>query len=173
MEIRRCRTEEIEKTGAFYDSVVLWLTEHVNYPKWVYGIYPSTDFVKEMTEDESQYVCLKDGRLCGAFVLNEDPQGKYQKGSWETYVPDGSYLVMHAVAVDQEMAGQGIGTEIIRFCEEKAKAGGYKALRIDVVPENTPAKEFYLKNGFRYAGDCDLERGIDGIPVFSLYEMNM
>lgn len=35
-----------------------------------------------------------------------------------------------------------------------------------------PARKLYEKNGFTYAGDVDLERGIEDIPVFSLFKLN-
>lgn len=173
MEIRKSLRSEIEDIGAFYDAVVAYLDEHINYPKWIYKVYPSSDFAREMTEEGSQYVCLDDGKIVAAFVLNLDPQGSYQKAVWKRDLPDGSYLVMHAVAVDQDLSRRGIGSEIIRFCRKKAEEEGYEALRVDVVPENTPARSLYEKNGFEYAGDWDLERGIEGIPYFSLYEMNL
>lgn len=80
MRIEKCRKEDVAHIGAFYDRVVLWLDNHINYPKWMYK-------------------------------------------------------------------------------------GG------DIVPGNAPAKRLYEKNGFRYAGTFDLERGIGHIPVFSLYEL--
>lgn len=65
-----------------------------------------------------------------------------------------------------------ICTKIIRFCVNKAKAEGFRALRVDIVPSNAPARKLFEKNGFTYAGDTDLEMNIEGIPLFSLYELN-
>ena len=66
----------------------------------------------------------------------------------------------------------GLGSEIIHFCIDKAKSQGYKAIRLDVVPNNYPARILFEKNGFTYAGDVDLELKIGNIPYFSLYELN-
>ncbi len=63
-------------------------------------------------------------------------------------------------------------SEIIRFCIDLAKSEGYKAIRVDIVPDNYPAKMLFEKNGFDYAGDVDLELNIGNIPAFSLYELN-
>ncbi|MCR5322467.1 MAG: hypothetical protein K6E85_04275 [Lachnospiraceae bacterium] len=41
MKIRKALETDIVSTGAFYDRVVSWLDDHVNYPKWTYGVYPS------------------------------------------------------------------------------------------------------------------------------------
>ncbi len=38
--------------------------------------------------------------------------------------------------------------------------------------ENLPAVELYRSRGFRSAGKSDLQRGLDFIPIFELYELN-
>ena len=61
---------------------------------------------------------------------------------------------------------------MVEFCIQYAKDKNYKGLRLDVVPDNIPAKRLYENCGFQYVGDVDLERGIEAIPVFSMYEFN-
>ena len=170
VEIRKCREADVPRTGAFYDAVVAWLDGHVNYPRWVRGIYPSERTVRAASEAGEQYICESGGRIVGAFVLNTDPQGRYEKAAWSRDLPEGSYLVLHALAAAPEERRKGVASEIIRFCTEKARKQGFLALRADVVPGNVPARRLFEKNGFSCAGDADLERGIEGIPVFTLYE---
>lgn len=171
MRIEKCRAEDVERIGAFYDRVVFWLDRHINYPQWMYKVYPSEAAVRDNTKTGRQYVCMDGQEVVGAFVLNDDPQGNYQKGNWTQDLPDGEYLILHALAVAPERQGQGIGSKVVRFCAEQTKSEGYKALRVDIVPGNDPAKTLYEKNGFRYAGTFDLERGIEHIPEFCLYEL--
>ena len=172
MIIRKCMEEDISAAGDFYDRVVSWLDDHINYPKWVYKIYPSVMTVTERTAAGEQYLCMDAEEIIGAFVLNTDPQGDYQKGNWKKEIPEGSYLVLHSLAIAPETHGKGLASEVIRFCVKKAKEEGRGALRVDIVPGNLPARKLYEKNGFTWAGDADLGRGIEGIPVFSLYEKN-
>ena len=170
--IRKCHAEEIVLVGEFYDQLVLWLDEHINYPKWIYRVYPSEAFVREMTEAGEQYVCTYGENIIAAFVLNTDPQGNYQNGGWSRDLPDATYMIIHAMAITPHLQRRGIGAEILRFCSETAKSAGYKALRVDIVPENRPARRLYEKNGFIHAGDADLDRGLEHIQQFSLYELN-
>lgn len=44
---------------------------------------------------------------------------------------------------------------IVMWLDETRKAG-FRALRVDIVPGNLPAKKLYEKNGFQYVGDTDL-----------------
>lgn len=171
-QIRKCGTADIKAAGEFYDRVVKWLDEHINYPKWVYRVYPSESYAGEMTKAGSQYLCTDGGKITGAFVLNADPMGDYGRVSWSEDLREGEYMIVHAMAVDPCLHGQGMASDMLRFCEEKAREDGYKALRLDVVPDNIPARRLFEKNGFVYAGDADLGRGYDEIPVFSLYELS-
>ena len=82
-------------------------------------------------------------------------------------------MVIHALAVDPTMQRKGMGTEIIRYCVKKAKAEGYKTVRADIDMTNKLSRRMFEKNGFRYIGDVDLDRDVEGIPAFSLYELNL
>ena len=172
VEIRKCLEADIARTGQFYDGVVLWLNEHVNYPRWIYGVYPSEQSVRTMADDVTQYICTDGESILGAFALNARPQGSYQKAQWMRELADGAYMVLHALAIDPGMQHHGLGTDIIRFCLDKARSEGYKAIRVDIVPTNVPARRLFEKNGFIYAGDVDLELNIGNIPAYSMYEYN-
>ena len=132
---------------------------------------PSESSVRAMAG--AQYICVRGETILGAFALNAEPQGCYQKARWSRDLPDGAYMVLHALAIDPQSQRQGLGTEMIRFCADKAKAEGCQAIRIDVVPTNIPARRLFEKNGFVYVGDVDLELPIGDIPAFSMYELNL
>ena len=105
-----------------------------------------------------------------AFVLNEDPQGNYEKVIWNKELSRGEYMVCHTLATSSQVYGKGIGKQMVEYCIQYAKSRGYRAVRLDVVPDNIPARKLYEKCGFVYVGDVDLERGIEAIPEFSMYE---
>ena len=171
--IRLCNEAEIAEVGLFYDSVVKYLVEHINYPKWMYKEYPSEPFVRDMTMAQCQYVCRIDGQIVAAFALNDDPEYEYRNVKFSKTLAHGEYLTIHALAVATEWQGQGIGKQIVNFCINFAQEHCYKAIRLDVVPTNYPAKKLYEQCGFVYLGDIDLERGYEHIPLFSMYELNL
>lgn len=173
MIIRLCTPKDIPTVGNFYDCVVKHLDDHVNYPKWTYKVYPSEGSVREMTEKGCQFVCLENNEIVGAFVLNEDPQGAYGNAVWSNSLSLGDYMVCHALAIAPSLQGTGIGKKIVEFCIAYAKRHAYKALRLDVVPDNVPARKLYEKCGFTYVGDVDLKRDLADIPLFSMYELNL
>ena len=173
MSIQKCSQSDIERVGEFYDSVVKYLVEHTNYPQWMYKIYPSAPFVRDMTAVGCQYVCLSDGQIVAAFALNDDPECEYRNVQFSRRLSHGEYLTIHALAVATDLQGRGIGKQIVEYCVDFARKLGYKAIRLDVVPTNYPAKKLYEKCGFHCLGDVDLERGYEHIPLFSMYELNL
>ena len=48
MRIRKCTEQDVPDAGAFYDQVVMRLDHHVNYPKWLHGVYPSEESVRNL-----------------------------------------------------------------------------------------------------------------------------
>ncbi|MCO6024894.1 GNAT family N-acetyltransferase [Prevotella cerevisiae] len=172
-KIRKCEVQDVPAVGGFYDRIVYDLVHHINYPQWMYKVYPSVGSVKEDVATGNQFACYDGDRICGAFVINSDPKGSYGKARWKRQLKQGQYLVIHSLAADDKQLHQGIGSAMVRYCIDYAKRHGFQAIRLDVVPDNTPARRLYEKFGFCYAGDVDLERGITTIPSFSMYELNL
>ena len=172
MEIRKCNIDDIVGVGAFYDVVVQHLDNTINYPKWEYKIYPSDESVRTKVQEQSQFLCKDEGKIVGAFVLNDDPAGAYEKVAWSKTLAEGEYMVCHTLATAPDQQGRGLGKQLVEFCIAYAKEQGFQGIRLDVVPDNTPARRLYEKCGFSYVGDIDLERDIEEIPLFSMYELN-
>lgn len=173
MIITKCTEKDIKDVGAFYDEVVKYLCQTVNYPKWTYKQYPSEGSVACQFAQGSQYVCRIDGEIVGAFVLNCDPQGSYENAQWSKDIARGDYLICHALAIAVNRQRQGLGKKIVEFCVNHARNNNFKAVRLDVVPTNYPARKLYQDYGFNYVGDVDLDRGFEDIPLFSMYEYNL
>lgn len=173
IDIRVCCESDIEAAARFYDAVVAWLDSTHNYPRWVAGVYPSEASVRSMVKSSSLYLVEEGSSILGAFALNAEPQGAYQKGQWSRDLEVGTYAVIHALAIAPEAHRTGLASEVIRFCIDRASAEGKRAVRVDVVPTNTPARRLFESCRFTYVGDVDLELGIGDVPIFSLYELNI
>lgn len=172
MIIKKAEKEDICALGEFYDAEVKFLTEHINYPHWTYKGYPTLSTVEWTVGEGTQFICCENDEILGAFVLNTDPMGDYNSAEWSKDLKEGEYMVCHMLATVHTAAGKGIGRAMTQFCIDHAKKNGFKAIRLDVVPDNFPARRLYEKCGFEYSGEADLKRNVDTIPLFSLYEYN-
>lgn len=172
MEIIQCEKKHIKAVGEFYDAVTLFLEAHVNYPLWIHGEYPSARTVAAAVENASQFFCADGGIIKGAFVLDEIPHGRYENGAWAKNLRRGEYALIHALAVRPGCAGRGVGKRMVGFCIDRCRRAGYKAIRLDVVPGNAPARRLYERMGFTFAGDADLDLGVPELTPLSLYEYN-
>ena len=168
MEIILCTEKNLKELTEFYNKVVIYLEKTINYPYWVYGVYPCELTIKADIDKKCQYACIKDGKIVGGIVLNEDPGGKIENA--KISFKRGEFLVIHTLASDYKNFREGIASKMIKYCIEKAKKEGYKAIYADVVPTNTPSQNLFKKCGFLYLGDYDLERTFNkNIPLFSIY----
>lgn len=169
MNLIKCDQKDMAQVFALYSRVVEHLQQTINYPKWSEA-HPSKEDLIKAVQTGALFAYVQEGRLLGAVVLNEDPEGCYEAGDWTKDLKRGEFLVIHLLAVDPDAAGTGIGEAIVDACIALAAQKGYQALRLDVVPGNFPAVRLYEKKGFVYAGAKDLLRNIEGIPEFELYE---
>ena len=172
MDFKKCENAELQRVLDFYRHVVQRLKASVNYPKW--GVHhPSVEDLTGACDRGELYVCTEDGEVCGAVVLNEDPEGFYEAGDWSQDLERGEYLVIHLLTSSTEFRKRGVGAYLVDKCLEQAQQQGYKAVRLDAVPTNEPAINLYLSKGFTYAGTKDLLRDIKAIPLFDLYERDL
>lgn len=174
MIIRKSNMGDLDALDEFYTGVVEYLYKTVNWPKWTLGEYPCRESIQNAIISGIQYIaCDKKQGVLGAFIFCEDPMGDYSVGNWKKQLEYGEFLTIHTLAVAPSFYGHGVGKAMVNYCLNLALLKKYKAVRLDVVPTNTPAIKLYKKCGFTFAGEKDLNRGIADIPTFKLYEYNL
>lgn len=82
-------------------------------------------------------------------------------------VADNDYY-LQAIAVDKELRGDGVGSVLIDFIEERARASGSARLALDVSAKNERALRFYKRRGMTVESQWP-KRLL--IPGFRLYRM--
>jgi GNAT superfamily N-acetyltransferase len=89
------------------------------------------------------FITLLDGRVVGTVEVRPEKQ----PGLWS----------LHLLAVAPELAGTGLGKQLIAFAESQAQIEGAERLRLDT-PENHPwLPAFYEKLGYRTTGTAQWE----------------
>jgi len=174
MSIILCNESHLEELIEFYGKQALYLEQTINYPDWIPGVYPSKFTIKPAVLKGHQYAYIEDGKIIGAFVLNEEAGGKYENAN--IALKPKEYLVIHTLGTSYEHYKKGIATKIINYCIEKAKEGGYKGIYCDIIPKNILSKNLFTKLGFKDLGSFDLERThllkfFPEMPLFSVFEL--
>lgn len=170
MIVRKALASDLAQAAALYDKVTLYLENNINYPDWTHKIYPCFETAEEGIKTGTLFVCTENGEIIGEFILNTDPGGDYEVGDWSVFIREGEYMIIHALAVDPDFSRKGVGRRMVEFCMDYAKENGFRAIRLDAVPKNLPARHMYESLGFRFAGERDLKRYETGILSFALYE---
>ena len=172
IEIKKCSLCDLNELENFYNEVLDYLVQNVNYPKWTPGAYPCRESIQTAISKGYQYGAYKNGILVGAFIFNEETGGDYGAGEWKQPLKEGEFSVIHTLATHQKFYGQGIAKQMVEFCLNYSRVNGYKGVRLDVVPTTIPAIKLYTSLGFTFAGEKDLKRNMEEIPTFCLYEFN-
>ena len=77
-------------------------------------------------------------------------------------VPDGEKMKMQRVALKAPFQGKGIGSSLMRFCEEYALKQGFKSIYCHV---RSTAVQFYQKNQYVLEGELFEQSGIPHIKM--------
>ena len=97
-------------------------------------------------EKEQLYVSLKDTQLTG-FVV---------------FYPQRDHLHLENVAVSPEYQKRGIGSGLIEFVEQQARAGGYRRIELYTNAKMTENLELYPRLGYQQF-DRRIENGFDRV----------
>lgn len=119
-------------------------------------IYPGLDTHRQDIASGSQYICLLQGTLAAAFVLNRDYDPQYAQGKWRYDVP---FAVVHRLCVDPELQGLGLGKKTMLSIEGLVKEQGIVSIRLDAFSQNPAALKLYEALGFERAGTINFSKG--------------
>lgn len=170
LQIRKGTMQDVEEMGQLYDAVNDYLADHVNYPGWRKGIYPTREDAVRGINEGCLYVAAKGLKIAGSMILRHEPEKAYYTLSWKRDISYDKVFVIYTFAVHPAYLNQNIGSQLLEFAEETALECGVESLRLDVYEGNLPAISLYEKNGFEYIGTVDLGLEEFGLKWFRLYE---
>ncbi len=110
-------------------------------------IYPDCAFPDDIKR-ESLFVIEEESKIISAFALcpSQEDEGTIR---WEK--PDAKGIYIYRLGVAPECLRKGVGAFTVKEAERIAKERGGEYLRLLVVDFNTPAIEFYIRNGYKEA----------------------
>ena len=154
--IRHAELADLPELRRVYRAAKEYMDASGNPGQWVNG-YPREELLREDIEQGRLYaLCGEDGALCGAFVLMDTPEPRYDRidgPGWRAATP---YGTLHRIAGDGSR--HGLFQEAMAFARAR-----FDHLRIDTHADNRTMQHLILKSGFVYTGIVDY--GPDGLRL--------
>ena len=155
MEIRRAKTENLDRILQIYEQAKIFMRQQGNHNQWTGG-YPGAETILEDIARGDFFLCMEKEEILGVFCFFCRPDPTYAKiydGAW---LNDEPYGVIHRIAVDHR--GQGLIAKIFDWALAQCPN-----LRIDTHEDNAPMRRALEKYGFAYCGIIRIFNGDERI----------
>ena len=161
MIFRKSTEKDLKKIIEIINGAKELLKEN-KIDQWQNG-YPNEEVILEDIEKGYSYVLEDKGIILGTTALSFDGEDTYEKIYEGQWLSNGSYGVIHRIAVDRNVKIKGIGTAIIKQSEEICLGKGIKNIKIDTHENNITMQKLLEKNKFKYCGIIYLEGNVKRI----------
>lgn len=165
LQIERAKQADASDVVALLDAAALWHQDQ-GIDMWKSGRFEQE--VRETIGNGDLYVARRGGFLVGCFMLDD---GSPRMTRWLTaHDRQASRGVIGRLAVARDVAGQGLGLELLAEGRRIASSQAIPFVRLECPSDNERLRRYYVEAGFTYCGDND-EPGPNGEPwVSSVYE---
>lgn len=122
--------------------------------------YPTRKHIEKDIEDGTAYVMTDAaGRIVayGAVVFTGEPAYADIKGRWLSEQP---YVVLHRLAVSEDVKGHGIGLLFMQEVEQLSLAAGVHSFKVDTNYDNERMLRVLDKLGFTFCGNIFYQEGM-------------
>lgn len=120
--------------------------------------YPQRCHIADDIARGCGYVMCRGGRLAayGAVVFSGEPAYNSIRGQW---LAGGRYVVLHRLAVADEIKGQGVAARFMAEVERMAVEKGIHSFKVDTNHDNKRMQRVLRKLGFTYCGVISYPKG--------------
>ena len=149
---RKAESHEFERVLHFLKQAAYWLKEKgVDY--WQDWISPPplfTDWIQQGFDQKEFYMVESDGDVIGCFRLQwQDPL------FWGEQKNNAGYV--HSFIISRDLAGRGIGRQVLKLIENFCRENGKEILRLDCGVDVAGLRNYYEQYGFKPVGEVTVE----------------
>ena len=168
--IRMASLDEFENVINLYNDLIDSMQSVEFRPGWKKDVYPTRQFIYDSIFKKSLFIATINSAITGSMVVNHVCSDEYSKVQWNVSADINEVMIIHALAVSWDFQRKGIAGKMVEHTIDLCKNNGMKAIRLDVLPSNKPASDFYVKMGFVYIDKIQLFYEDTGLTDFLLYE---
>ena len=169
MIFRKAEKEDFDKIRSLYWTMIDREQDDPSFPHWKKGIHPSDVMIQNSIDKEELYVLADSDEIAACVIANDEKVDGYADAPWQ--IDSEEVIVLHVLAVHPDHRGKGLARTLVENVIELERKAGKKALRLDVIKNNTTAEKLYQKLGFQYIQTKTLYYDVVGEMTFKLYEL--
>ena len=169
MMFRKAEKEDFDRIRSLYWNLIDQDQDDPSFPHWKKGVHPSDEMIQDSIDKENLYVLVDGCEIVACVIANDEKVEGYSDAPWQ--VDSDDIIVLHVLAVHPEYRGKGLARRLVENVIEQERKAGKKALRLDVIENNTTAEKLYQKLDFRYIQTKTLYYDVVGEMMFKLYEL--
>ena len=169
--IKQATREEYHEIIQFYCDLMDDMKDAEHKTAWKIGVYPTEQLFRDAIDKHTLYIANMGSVLVGAMILNHECAAEYAKAKWITEAKKEEVMVVHLLAVSLAYQRKGIAKQMLKYAVEICKKDSVKAIRLDILDDNSPAEKLYQSMGFHHAGTIKLFYEDTGLTDFNLYEL--
>ena len=169
MIFRKAEKEDFYKIRSLYWNLIDQEKDDPSFPQWKKGIHPSDEMIQASIDKGELYVLADGEEIAACVIANDEKVDGYSDAPWQ--IDSDEVIVLHVLAVHPDRRRKGLAQRLVENVIEQARNAGKKALRLDVIENNTSAEKLYQELGFRYIQTKTLYYDVVGEMTFKLYEL--
>ena len=169
MTFRKAEKEDFHKIRSLYWNLIDREQDDPSFPHWKKSIHPSDETIQDSIDKGDLYVLADSDEIAACVIANDEKVDGYSDAPWQ--IDSDEVIVLHVLAVHPDRRGKGLARRLVENVIELERKVGKKALRLDVIENNTTAERLYQKLGFQYVQTKTLYYDVVGEMTFKLYEL--
>ena len=159
MIFRKAEKEDFYKIRSLYWTLIDQEQDDPSFPHWKKGIHPSDEMIQDSIDTRQLYVLSDDEKIAACVIANDEKVDGYSDAPWQ--IDSDEVIVLHVLAVHPDYRGKGLARRLVENVIEQERKADKKALRLDVIENNTTAEKLYQKLGFTDDDDQRIDTILD------------
>lgn len=170
MTLKRATKQDFDRIRDFYIYVIDNTENMRDCCRWVYGLHPDDSMIRGFIDGGDMYYGESDGKIVAAVAVSQRQDAGYHGIPWQLPLADDETAVLHILCCDPARRRQGLAKELMTDVRDMCRGLGKKAIRLDALVSNTPARTLYESLGYNRIATGRLYARNTGLPDFVFYE---
>ncbi len=154
-----------------YIEVIAHTKDMNIHARWIYGQHPTDAMIQSYIDRQEMYLFTDGQNVAGMTAITMYQGEDYHEIPWSQKLKDDEVASVHIFTVAPEYQGKGVSKRMMEAIISLAMEKGKKAIRLDALESNIPARHMYEKLGFAYRGKQNLFAENTGWTDFLYYEL--